>query len=260
MSKHKRRTSNKKFGQLYYFLILHRWMGLAAALLVVILAVTGVLLNHTEALGLDSDYIENNEVLAWYGIKMPDRQLYYHIDTNWLVQIGQQLFFNEQSVEKSEADLRGVIRNGGIYILALPNALILLSDAGELIEKITPENGLPKDIKTIAINQKQQVILKTEQGNYSSNDEFLTWYRFTESIQNAVYSKPIIPTEEIKKSYQQQFLGHNISQERLLLDLHSGRLFGKWGIYLMDMAAIFMLFLAISGTWVWLKRHARKKQ
>ena len=47
----------------------HRYMGLAAALFVVLLASTGLLLNHTERLGLAQRYISAGPLLDWYGIE-----------------------------------------------------------------------------------------------------------------------------------------------------------------------------------------------
>ena len=47
----------------------HRRIGLLGLLLVIILAVTGILLNHTEKFKLDETYINNAWLLNWYGIK-----------------------------------------------------------------------------------------------------------------------------------------------------------------------------------------------
>jgi len=48
-----------------------------------------------------------------------------------------------------------------------------------------------------------------------------------------------------------------------LLDLHSGRVLGASGIYLMDLAAVAMLLLAASGAWLWFQRrlqhHSRRR-
>ena len=60
--------------------------------------------------------------------------------------------------------------------------------------------------------------------------------------------------------------GSGLPVERVLLDLHSGRIFGKPGVYVVDAAAILFLVLAASGVWLWGKRrasaraHARHKQ
>ena len=43
--------------------------------------------------------------------------------------------------------------------------------------------------------------------------------------------------------------------ERLLLDLHSGRFFGRFGPWVMDAAAVLIVLLGVSGTWIWLRRR-----
>ena len=45
-----------------------------------------------------------------------------------------------------------------------------------------------------------------------------------------------------------------------MLDLHSGRLFGSWGPLVMDVAAVLLVFLAISGFWLWAKQIFRKRR
>ena len=45
-----------------------------------------------------------------------------------------------------------------------------------------------------------------------------------------------------------------------MLDLHSGRILGSWGVYLVDAAAILFMLLAITGVWLWGKRRASAQQ
>ena len=47
----------------------HRRIGLTAIILVIVLAVTGIMLNHTEALKLDETYVESATLLGWYGFE-----------------------------------------------------------------------------------------------------------------------------------------------------------------------------------------------
>jgi uncharacterized iron-regulated membrane protein len=37
--------------------------------------------------------------------------------------------------------------------------------------------------------------------------------------------------------------------ERVILDLHSGRIVGDWGVYVVDGAALLFLALVITGMW-----------
>ena len=56
------------------------------------------------------------------------------------------------------------------------------------------------------------------------------------------------------------YRGTGLKLERVILDLHSGRIFGQYGIYLMDAAAIAMLWLSLSGLWVWSSRRRKMRR
>ena len=65
---------------------------------------------------------------------------------------------------------------------------------------------------------------------------------------------------------QAAYRGYGLTLERVLLDLHSGRVLGSAGVLLVDAAAILFLLLAISGLWLWSRRrtstraHRRKTE
>ena len=47
----------------------HRWLGLASALFLLSLSITGLALNHTEFLKLDQVQVKNSFLLKRYGIR-----------------------------------------------------------------------------------------------------------------------------------------------------------------------------------------------
>ena len=48
-------------------------------------------------------------------------------------------------------------------------------------------------------------------------------------------------------------LAQGLSLERLLLDVHSGRIFGRYGPWVVDAAAIALLMLGLSGVWIYVR-------
>lgn len=48
-----------------------------------------------------------------------------------------------------------------------------------------------------------------------------------------------------------------LSWDRVLLDLHTGRILGDWGIYVMDGAAIILLILTFTGMYNWYRSPRR---
>src|ERR1044071_4712825 len=67
---------------------LRRWharIGFAALIFFVLIAVTGVALNHGAALGLDSRYVHAEWVARWYGIRQEQPQQAYRTESHLLV-------------------------------------------------------------------------------------------------------------------------------------------------------------------------------
>jgi hypothetical protein len=57
------------------------------------------------------------------------------------------------------------------------------------------------------------------------------------------------------KKFQSQFL----NWERVILDAHSGRLFGNLGVWFMDIVALMLILLSVSGIYIWLKFTHKKR-
>ena len=69
----------------------HRQLGLVVSIFVIILSISGILLNHTEKLNLDSSHIKSTLLLNWYGIKNPVIKS-YQVEQNWISHIEDKLY------------------------------------------------------------------------------------------------------------------------------------------------------------------------
>lgn len=85
------------------------------------------------------------------------------------------------------------------------------------------------------------------------------WQKETNPAQTR-WALPSTPTNTHMENIIRVYRGTGLPAERIILDLHSGRLLGKYGIYIMDGAAILLIFLAGSGVWLWIRGIIRKKQ
>ncbi len=254
MSQHKK-PRIRKLRSMY---IWHRYIGLSAAVLVLILATTGLMLNHTEKLQLDSHYVNNNWLLDQYGIHAPSNIRSYPLSDRWLSQWGERLFLGPIDIGESDEKLLGVLFYNGMLVMALKSEIWLLTPAGELIEKLGPNEGIPPAINAIGVTHNGQIAVMAADGIYSADQDLSTWQNTPDAITTWVESKklPAALRQRLLKKYR----GHGLSLERIILDLHSGRIFGQYGIYVMDTAAVLMLFLATSGSWIWLIRQLRDRQ
>jgi len=74
-----------------------------------------------------------------------------------------------------------------------------------------------------------------------------------------VWSEPGLLMDASRQRIYEHSRGKGLSWERVMLDLHSGRLFGTAGVWVVDVAAVLLLFLALSGFVLWYQ-HMRVKR
>ena len=51
-----------------------------------------------------------------------------------------------------------------------------------------------------------------------------------------------------------------LTADRIILDIHTGRFFGKFGPLVMDLVAIALLFLSATGSYMWWKRSKKNRK
>lgn len=231
----------------------HRYMGLTAAAFVVILALTGLLLNHTETLNLDSRTVKSNILLDWYGIAAPENPLGFAVDDHWVSQLGQQLYFDDREIPDITGKLIGAVKVNDTIVIALQGQLLLTSSSGQLIERIGNVDGVPAGMQTIGVDGNDRLLVLTAQGIYQTDSDFLEWQEIATPV--ITWTRPTDIPATLYQKLVVLYRGTGLSVERVILDIHSGRILGRWGTYLMDAAAILFILLAAAGVWIWAKRN-----
>ncbi|MEN8129506.1 MAG: PepSY domain-containing protein [Pseudomonadota bacterium] len=243
----------RRFRSLYLW---HRYLGLVAALLVVCLAVTGVLVQHAQYFGLQSNYAENQILLQWYGLT-PNPVTSYPTPKHWLSHSGETIYLNNNPLEGKYTGLLGAVESGLLLIAITEDSVLLLTHEGDLVEDIGVEDGLPEPPQGIAYRKPQGVILQGRNVFWHPDHDWLNWHPYKGP--SPEWSQPRTTPAALLAEIQQHNLSHELSWERVLLDLHSGRLLGEYGTFVMDLAALAMLLLAGSGTVIWLQRRPSKR-
>lgn len=252
MSRHHRRKHRFKLKSFYVW---HRYMGVAAAAFMLLVAVTGVPLNHTDSFRLDSRFVTSDAILDWYGIQAPDSLFSYATGQQPVTLMGDQLYLGKQKLAGSFHHLAGAIAVDSLLMIAVDHRILLLTREGELIETLGQQDGIPADIKRTGVDPQGMPVVESGEETYSSKNDFLSWQHWTGNRQSIQWAKPVGTDAILKNSLQQQYRGEVLPLERLLLDLHSGRFFGQAGPWLMDAAAVLLSLLSLTGLWMWFKRR-----
>ena len=234
----------------------HRRIGLIAILLVIILAVTGIMLNHTEALKLDEKYIESSTLLAWYGLEPEGEAVSYDVGEHVITVLDNLVFFNTYPVTKTEQTFHGAVGAEQLIVLAFDTELVLLTTDGDFVERMPTGQSFPQ-IQRIGIKYKRPVIETSDSLYYMADEHILDWDVIIN--EDIAWAHKTTLSDTKMAVLLESFRGRGLTLERVILDLHSGRIFGNYGVYIMDAAAIALLWLSCSGLWVWWRRRVKQK-
>lgn len=233
----------------------HRFAGVTGLLLFVLLAVTGIALNHSDALGLADTHVEAPWLLRWYGREAEPLRQGYPLAGQWLTAAGEHLYLDQRTLEADIKQLVGAVVSGPMRVVAADTGLWLFTDDGELIEHLG--SGSAANVKAIGTADDGRVVVETPDGLLQADVDLVGWHAWQGKVR---WSAPQELPSSLAEALTRQHFGEGPSWERVLLDLHSGRLLHIPGWLpawlLADLAGVLLLLLSFSGLWVWL-RHRR---
>lgn len=233
----------------------HRRIGIAASLLIIWLSVTGVLLNHSDQLQLNSKAVGSSLLLTLYGVT-PPTLVSYRLNDHWLSHIGgNQIYLDDQELAFCTPPMSGAVMLEHQFVVSCGDGLLLLTKDGDVIERLGAAYGLPLPISALTILDGQ-LLLKTPRGVFIANLDQLIWTPY-EKTSDMSWVSPEIAPPLLSEALLSHATTTHVSWERVMLDLHNGRLAGRLGIWLLDTAAILLILLAVSGLWIWFSRPSR---
>ena len=235
----------------------HRRVGIVVALFAVLLAVSGIVLNHTAQLGLDRSFVPWPWLMHVYGDDSSDLPA-FQLGERWLTRTSAgYIYLDGQEVAPCSGELVGAVAADDLLYAACAEELLLLTHAGELVESVSASTGLPAPLQASGLIGGQLVV---QSGG-------IWWQADLDSMdlsQRAPAAGAVIRqlvSDRLPEDIRARIPAPDqwLSWERLLLDLHSGRLFGRFGVLWMDAIGVLLVTLATSGIAMWwLHRHRRQ--
>lgn len=242
----------------------HRKLGIIAAFFIIFLSITGVALNHTTTLSLAHKPISNTWLLDHYGIAPPnDIRLYQQsslrVTDNFVWLEGKLLLESAADIVSAGAMSVKVSNDTtvDVFVVASQTHLYIYNNEGEMLDQLGVEAGIPEGIEALSIDN-DKVIVKTSSGYYQSDSDFFDWQAISplmEPLWIRAQSVSLLQEQQASLAYRSQFL----TLERIILDAHSGRILGLFGVLFMDAVAILLILLSLSGVYIWI-RYARSKR
>lgn len=226
----------------------HRRIGLLAALLLLLLSVSGFVLNHGDDLNLDKRMVESRFLRGLYG-DAGSAWPAYRLDSRWLTLADNGvLFLDEHAIGECTGALAGALQLRELLVIACSEELLLLSGNGELIDKLDSATGLLLPLGGLARNAGHILVHAAGQWRVFDPDTMSLAAPLPEHSmieRGKAAELPLALRERLDRRSAW------LSWERLMLDLHSGRLFGRIGVLVVDIAGLLFCLLALSGVTMW---------
>jgi hypothetical protein len=232
----------------------HRRLGVVCAVVLLWLAATGLLLNHADDLDLTHRTLDAR-VLQWLYRLPPLSITSFDLAPHFISQVDrEQVYFDTAPIGTCRGVLVGAERlPPGMIAVICGEEIMLLDERGELLERIHAAHGLPAPINAAAVSDGK--LLLDAAGSVRVAD--LDQLAFTSSPITPGWRRPGAVPPAVEAALARNATGDELNGERVLHDLHSGRLLGAWGKWLLDGFAIAIMVLAITGFWLWW-RHVRR--
>lgn len=239
---------------------LHRNLGIAAAAFMLFMVISGMVINHSNGLGLDQRNIAQPLLLDWYGLGAPQDIRGFSAGDDWVVFAGSQLFLNDVRVTTASNGV-GAVFNKQMIVAVGSDELLLLDPGGQLIERQPWGLAGAGEIESIGLLPDGIVVVKSAGQVWMADAELLVWQPATETASNPGWSTAGAVPPHLAESITAQYRGRGPSVERVLLDLHSGKFFGRIGVFVYDLLALAVGFLSISGLVIWVRgqRNGRRQ-
>lgn len=239
----------------------HRRLGLSTFVVLIFLAISGFALNHSPGLKLNQINLSSNWLISWYGFEVPVAEG-FKVGGKWFYQDGNKaLLVDGDSVASCTAPLSAIAQTtGGVFALCADGLNLLTSD-GQFIEQFGAIDGLPANTHAVTVLD-DRIYLTTGSATIDSvTMEFnadslgLTATDIAPQTLKDIQQVAVPLPKLLQKKLKQQSPGPSISLETVILDLHSGRFFGQFGVLFIDLIGLLVCILSITGLMAWMKRR-----
>jgi hypothetical protein len=233
-------------------------VGVSVVVFVLFLAISGVTLNHASDLGLDRRYVGWSWLLDLYGIQAPQPAASFADAGHRSTLLGERLFLDGHDTGQRVTTLTGVVVIDPLLLATAEQAAHVFMTGGELVEMIDLQSSLPGPVERLG-RLADRAVIQSDGQLFRSDAGIAGFERWdTDSADKIEWSVATPPDAGELAKLDAAWRGRGLPVERVLLDVHSGRIFGMPGVLLMDLFALCMIALGISGLMLSNARYRRQ--
>lgn len=240
----------------------HRRAGLFAFIFMAWLGISGFLINQSASWGYDVKRVDWGWVMALYGLHPEPPRTGFSAGGHWLTATTEATLLDGKPLATPVPDPRGFALAGTagkpLLFVATPDRVFVFSPQGEKIDEMTgymlPVQAIRR-IGTIDGAAKKVVIQDLDA--YASVDG-IGWDKLAPNSEVQWSQAQALPEAERAKALP--YSRPTVSLEHVLVDAHSGRLFGSWGAWVINCVGIAAVALSVTGIWMMYRVSRGRRQ
>ncbi len=229
----------------------HKRIGLFAFFFMGWLGASGFLINQSAEWGYDTVRIDWGWVMALYNLHPEPPATGFTSGGRWLAITSDYTLLDAQPLAERIAEPLGFVAGGSaqkpLLFVATAGALTLLTPDGGLYDQLQPPILPVSSIRRLGTTADGAIVVQ-DLDAFQSADSGDSWTPVdpTQVTWSAVTRMP-----ESNREALLPYSRPSVSLEHVLVDAHSGRLFGNAGAWVINLVGFSAMWLALSGVWMW---------
>ncbi len=241
----------------------HRQMGILMALFLVLLTVTGIVLNHALELDLDRSYIPESLAAVIYSAEESEVIVFAATsddgaatDDDYVIWTNGRVYWHRTLVGSLDGALIGSVRLNGELVIASASEIVLITPDGQVAERIGA-SFLPGELSGLGMSSEGRLVLSSNASAFEASAGLTIFSEFEGEM---AHSQPLEDTPSSLADFLTEIdQTRAVSWQRFLSDLHTGRIFGSLGPFFFDLIALLLLSLSTTGIVLWLRVRRRQR-
>ena len=232
----------------------HKCLGLSSAIFLAFMALSGFMLNHGNSFNLDSTDISTPWLMSWYGLEplAPD-QCFQEKGLLFCSQ-GDIWVLTGHRLKSGHGEPIGAIRVAEQIWIATADEIYIYDLSGQPIDKI--ERGFLPRLPIHRLGTRNGALVANVGSSTYVTGDGLSWKRLPDNA-NINWSKLSSLVPEQKRKIAPLF-APSLPLQRIVADVHSGRILGRFGVYLTDILGGILILLSCSGLWLYFGTKNKK--
>ena len=235
---------------------LHKIIGLSVCLIIIHLSITGIILMYPSTFKLQETYFKNRYISSLYDMYTVADVRALEAAEEDLGIIKSKAIVSDMVIETGINNILGALKADNL-IFVLNNKKIILIQESDYGLEIIKDEKIPFTALSIGKDNDNILIKGTKDKFYIVNENLS--FSLAKNNEIEFNETPLVlPEEEIARYYLLQVQGPGVQALRLFADLHNGRFFGPFVMFIFALTSILVIFLSISGSYMTIKPSIKR--